>query len=212
MRITQIAKRPYDNRILYDKTTVDLKEGINILCGCNGSGKTTLLKTIERKIEDRCEKDNTIKLITFDDDGMDGRYHADKLFKAENFEGLVRDKWSSEGERRFDRLSYVISRVGQAVRDKYKTIVCLVDGIDSGLSIDLLHEYVDGLKYVEDRIKKDGVEFYFVMSTNQYEMTKDFRNIDITTLKDISFKDYEEYKNFIMNSKEEKDRRIDASS
>ena len=211
LKIDKIYQRYYGDRKLYDKKQFSIKEGITVLCGCNGSGKTTLLKQFKDYIESNYSdqiSNKEVKLITFDENGLEGRFHADKLFLKEEFSEMATDLFSSEGERRFDRFGYVIKQIGQAVKEKYKTIVCLIDGLDSGVSIDLLRYYSEGLQFVEKEVKKEGIELCILLTTNQYELTKGFKCLDITSLTDLVFNDYQHYCNYIMHNKEVKDKRI----
>ena len=211
LKINKIYQQYYDERKLFDKEVFNIEEGITVICGCNGSGKTTLFKQIRDYINKEYSKqldDKELSLISFDENGFDGKTHRDKLFRSQDYAGFASDAFSSEGESRFDRFGYVIKQIGKAVRNKHKIIVCLIDGLDSGVSIDLLRCYIEGLQFVEKEVKKNNIELYILLTTNQYELTKDFKTIDVTSLAEIKFDTYNDYVDYIMKNKEIKDKRI----
>ena len=48
----KISKNYYTNCNLYDKSTIEVKDGLTIFVGCNGSGKSTLLRQIKDTLND----------------------------------------------------------------------------------------------------------------------------------------------------------------
>lgn len=209
-----IDKCPYeDGDKLYDKDSFELREGVTVLCGCNGSGKTTLMKQIESEVVDLRSDDildDKFSIISFYDDGLDGRDFRQRLFDSGDMQSTFRDAFSSEGEKRFDRLGHVISTIGHCIRHKgCKEILVLIDGLDSGVSIDLSIEMVDGLTWLQDQIKEDGCKLYFYMTANNFEFVKAFYNIDVKTFDEISFDNYEDYSKYILKTKEYKDKRLE---
>lgn len=84
----------------------------------------------------------------------------------------------------------------------------LLDAIDSGLSIDNI---VDVKEYLLKAILedyKDG-DVYIIVSANEYEMARGEQCFDIYNGKYITFADYEEYRDFVLNSRKWKDERYE---
>lgn len=84
----------------------------------------------------------------------------------------------------------------------------LCDAIDSGLSIDNI---IDVKKYLFDKViqdcKKDGIDAYIIAAANEYELTNGEQCFDVYNGKYIKFADYNEYAEFIMQSRRNKEKR-----
>ena len=48
-----LINNPYDDRVLFKKNKIEIKQGITSLVGCNGSGKSTLLENIEYDLKNQ---------------------------------------------------------------------------------------------------------------------------------------------------------------
>lgn len=83
----------------------------------------------------------------------------------------------------------------------------LFDAIDSGLSIDNI---VDIKECLFNIILEDttGTDVYIIVSANTFEMCFNEQCLDVRTGKHREFKTYTSYKNFILKSREQKDRRL----
>ena len=53
----------------------------------------------------------------------------------------------------------------------------------------------------------DGNEIYIVISANEYEMAREEKCFDVYNGKYVTFNNYEEYRDFILQSKEWKNQR-----
>ena len=87
----------------------------------------------------------------------------------------------------------------------------LLDAIDSGLSIDNI---VDVKEYLFKTILENnfGKEIYILVVANEYEMARGEDCFDVHNGKYVKFTDYEDYRNFVLKSKEWKDKRDEVLS
>ena len=82
----------------------------------------------------------------------------------------------------------------------------MLDGIDSGLSVDAIADIKEYLfKTLFEQAKE--VDVYLIVSANDYTMTRNEQCLDVYTGNYKTFKDYEDYYKFIMKSRERKDKR-----
>lgn len=205
MREFKIATNPYDDKkSLYARTTVKIEPGLTVLCGCNGSGKSTLL----RLLKDKLSEDKSIKLLSFDNYRDGGAQWIEKQFWRGNYNAGVSAFSSSEGERISTSVSYFVSELGSMIRkERPKEIWVLLDAIGSGLSIDGIDEIKDFINFV--RGEEPEIMFYFVVSTNEYEFAEGSDCIDVRTFRHLKFSNYDDYKKFILNSRETKNKRYE---
>ena len=210
---------------LYKKGTITIKSGVTVLVGCNGIGKTTLL----HQIQDRLRKES-IPCIKFDNLQDGGNKSISENAFYNNFDLVGTLMQSSEGESIVVNMGNFARRLGDFVRtgedpkDKksrdfaklFKAIEegkeeqeveipkerwILLDAVDSGLS-------VDNIVDIKEQLFKTileynyGNEIYIVISANEYEMARGEQCLDVYNMKYVKFKDYEEYRNLILQSKE----------
>ena len=217
---------------LYKKGTITIKSGVTVLVGCNGIGKTTLL----HQIQDRLRKES-IPCIKFDNLQDGGNKSISENAFYNNFDLVGTLMQSSEGESIVVNMGNFARRLGDFVRtgedpkDKksrdfaklFKAIEegkeeqeveipkerwILLDAVDSGLS-------VDNIVDIKEQLFKTileynyGNEIYIVISANEYEMARGEQCFDVYNGKYVKFKDYEEYRNLILQSKEWKYERTE---
>ena len=89
-----------------------------------------------------------------------------------------------------------------------KELWFLFDAIDSGLSIDNVIDIKESLIPLVIETEKDK-DIYFVISANAYEFARNENCFDVINGKYIKFKDYEEYRDFILKTKKQKLERYD---
>jgi hypothetical protein len=82
----------------------------------------------------------------------------------------------------------------------------LLDAVDSGLSVDNI---VDIKEYLFKTILEDDFDgqIYIVVSANEYELCRGENCFDVYGGKYVKFPNYEKYRNFILKSREIKDKR-----
>ena len=218
---------------LYKKKTVTIKSGVTVLVGCNGIGKSTLL----RQIRDSLKKDN-IPYVSFDNLKDGGGHARERAGFYGDFSFLATSICSSEGENIVMNMGNLAARLGKFVRDgedpkekKFSKLArtiaqiegeeieeveipkerwILLDAVDSGLSVDNIVDIKEQLfKTILEH--NYGNEIYIIISANEYEMTRGEQCFDVYNGKYLTFKDYEEYRDLVLQSKEWKNQRSDSA-
>lgn len=216
---------PYDSGFSPTRPKeIILDEGITILVGCNGAGKSTLLKNIKSEM-----KKEKIPCHLYDNLNSGGSSSiSEALFYGDS--SLGASLWtSSEGEaikinlgelsnkiKKFLREGFFdtkANRIARIFKDELENItsnirVLLFDAIDSGLSVDSIVEVKEFFNLILNDAKEVGVEIYIIISANEYELARKSNCFDVNNGKYIQFKDYEEYRSFIIKNREKKERRI----
>lgn len=105
-----------------------------------------------------------------------------------------------------------VSVHGEEIEDKEipKERWILLDAVDSGLSVDNIIDLKEQLFKTILEEYNFGNEIYILISANEYEMARDEQCFDVYNGKYITFKDYEEYRKFILESKKWKEQRSEA--
>jgi hypothetical protein len=91
-----------------------------------------------------------------------------------------------------------------------KEVWILLDGIDSGLSVNEIAEIPDFLKMVSDDIQQSkGLTPYILVAGNNYELIGEFKDrcLDAINLEYLTVNSYEEYRKIIFKSGELKEKR-----
>lgn len=203
MRTFTVPTRPFDDDMrLYSRKTVTFNPGLTTLVGCNGSGKTTLMMLIK----DELRRDKDFLLLAYNDRSEGQSNLMEALAFRDDMRGVASMFMSSEGERIIRGVGYFAQGIRKRIqKTNPKEIWILLDAVGSGLSIDGIQDIKDLAKAViEDN---QDTDVYFVVSTNEYEFTIGADNIDVTTFKHVQFKNYEEYRKFILKTSEKKQRR-----
>lgn len=218
---------PYDAGFSPTRPTkIELKSGLTVLVGCNGAGKSTLLLNIKEEMNNRkipCHLHDNLS------DGGTGSL-GDAIYSGEMEFGIALME-SSEGEcikmhigklakgyREFLETGFMNTKKNRFAKlfnkDEEKkevpnTRVLLFDAIDSGLSVDSVVEIKLMCKKLLEVAKDYGVELYIVIAANEYELARKSQCLDVNEGKYITFKDYEEYRKFIIKSRAKKEKRIE---
>lgn len=204
--LIQTWRDPYDEGF---NTTwaknVQFERGITILVGCNGIGKTTLLKNIQAE----CKKKN-VPCLFFDNLKDGGSSNYDALINSSSFGLLGSLMMSSEGERINQNIGLFARKIGKKMYTDYsdaKEVWLLFDAVDSGFSVDNIVELKRDLfeTILADQKHKD---IYIVASANEFELARGEKCLNVERGKYIEFKDYEDYRNFILKTREKKEKRL----
>ena len=204
MRSFKIDKDPYcTNSNIYNKNIITINPGVTVLVGCNGSGKTTLMGLLKDKL-----KKEKVSYISFDN-LREGGFNAANMYGFMGDVSFVAESiTSSEGENIIMNLGKFANKIGRWVRDhkEEKEMWIFLDACDSGLSID---NVVDVKKYLFDIIIKDNPnsDVYIIASANEYELARDERCFDVQSGEYITFDSYDEYREMILKSKENKNKK-----
>ena len=194
-----------EKEYIYNNKNIELEEGLTVLVGCNGSGKSTLL----RQIKDLCKKQD-IPCYYFDNLTEGGSNAREKAGFYGDVDFLAKSLCSSEGENINLNMTNCANKIGKFVRNNknVKKIFILLDAIDSGLSIDYVIELKKDLfkTILSDTLRK-GIEIYIVVSANEYEMARNEKCFLIPDMTYKTFKNYDEYRDFIIESRNKKNKR-----
>lgn len=229
MREVKVWKDPYDcNMRLCKAKTVSFEPGLTVLVGCNGAGKTTMLLNIEEELNEQ-----KIPVVKFDNlkDGSDNMMRSSaakgdfeivaQIYSASEGEGiniavnnflknklehfLITGKEKVEG---FKRIFYSEEELAYAeTPSDCKERWILMDATDSGLSIDNICNLKEMMSNVINELNENGIETYFIVSANEYEMASNEDCLDVISGKHLRFDEYIDFKYFILNSKEQKMKR-----
>ena len=200
----KLVRKYYDNHIFFKKSEVEFEPGVTVLVGCNGYGKTTMLECIKAQ----CRTDD-IFFIEFESIGDRQRDRSAAGFYGDiNF--LTSSFCSSEGEKITMSLGKFAGNLGNFVRkhSDVKTLVVTMDALDSGYSIDNVVEAKELLfKTVLEDCESKGIELYIFVTANAYELTSREKCFDPIKGEYISFDNYEQYREFVLDTRKAKDRR-----
>lgn len=212
---------------------ITLEPGITVLVGCNGAGKTTLLMNIK----EHCNS-NKIPCHMYDNIRDGGNSHVGSMLfgcgelPCDNMGTAISIWTASEGEAikinvgrhstlykeflktgSFKDRSYRFSRLFN--EDKEEKLpetnirVLLFDATDSGLSIDSVCEIKSLFELIKKDAEEKGLELYLIISANEYELCRKENCFDVNRGLYLTFSDYEDYRKFILKSRERKEKRID---
>ena len=225
-----IVRDPYEPKeYLYTKKEFEFKPGVTVFVGCNGCGKTTLLHQIKDYL-----KNKKVPVLSFDnlhDGGSNARSEAAAM---NDFTFLATASFSSEGENivmnvgrlaknlrpfiqtgesqnRGDRLWKAFARAVWGEQEEPEVPNerwLLLDAIDSGLSVDNIVDIKELLfKTIIEDSESQGVVTRIIISANEYEICRNEQCMDVHTGKYRTFKGYESYRNFVLKSREIKNKR-----
>ena len=192
----KMEKDPWDTGYdIFAKGDIGFEPGVTILVGCNGSGKSTMLQLIEDAL-----KSSNVPVMSYDnmDDGARNK---------NNLELMSDLMTSSEGEQICLNLGYFASRIKSFITNNSESdeLWFIFDGIDSGLSIDNINEVKELFKLIIKDHKDKKI--YILCSANTYSMCIEEKCFDVVECEYLYFWKYEEYKKFILNSRNKKNLR-----
>lgn len=214
---------------IYENDSIDIKDGVTILLGCNGSGKTTFIHQIKQclkkdtirdfsLLDDEEDEDRTV-FVTEYDELTGGRSHATEKFGFYgDFDRMCRNLSSSEGENvsnNFgDYLGSVRPLIEKARNKNAKEFWMFLDGVDSGVSIDMIRQQSSLFALIESDIRNSGMVPYIIVSSNQYESIGKYKDrcLDVINLKYVSINSYDEFVNYILYTSELKDIRYEKAN
>lgn len=226
-RIIKTWRDPYDAGFsTCRKKQIEIQQGLTVLVGCNGSGKTTLLHNIKSEL-----KKEDIPVFYYNNEKDGGNNSISESIFYGNLSFTATALCSSEGENISLNLSKIASKLRKFVEtgdtgDRFNALAktlalkddneennvsnerwILLDAMDSGYSIDNVIEMKDFFDLVIKDAKEFGIELYIVISSNEYELTHESKCFDVMEGKYIQFASYEDYKKFILRTREKKDKR-----
>lgn len=187
---------------IFKNNTLEVNTGITVLVGCNGIGKTTLLHQIKENL-----KDNDIPVCSYNFFEDDEKKMRQKYLVNGETRKLANFVTSSEGERITYIACDLFYKIGRMINENpnSKEYWVLIDAIDSGLSIDGIIEVKESIGTVLEENKDKDV--YFLISTNSYELARKEKCLMVENGKYTRFFSYEDYRNYILDSRNYKNKR-----
>lgn len=190
---------------IFLKRKISLCPGLTILVGCNGTGKTTFLQMIDETCREK-----GIPIFRYNNIRDGGHVGLNRLLSGGDIKGFARNIQSSEGENIVNNLAISVPEIGKFVRsnENAKQLVITIDAIDSGLSIDGIVELKTALfQTIIKDCKSHDQDVYIVAAANSYEMANGESCLDVRNGKYKTFKCYEDYRAFVLKTREVKDKR-----
>lgn len=220
---------PYDERPLFPNKELVLNENtVSCFVGCNGSGKSTAIYFIKNKIEktrqaeqlevspygnigkalrgisEEEEKEPIYYYLDFDKEYKHARTETDFFLEA----GFKMSLSNGEGISR--KMGQALELIGSTLKKiSGKTLYIFFDDCDAGTSIDVIDEFKDVIGLVQKHCKKYNVKYYIIITSNSYEMCKDYDCIDIRTFEHKKFETYDSFKEFVLESRKAKDKQLE---
>lgn len=206
---------------------ITINTGLTVLVGCNGAGKTTLLHNIESELEEE-----GIPCLFYDNKIESTNSLGTSIFKG-NFSLSATMICSSEGENITINLGEMVKSISdflktgktkedvqkERLKNIFDGIDCvpeisdskerwiLLDAVDSGYSIDNIIDLKHLFSLILNDSKDMNLKTYIVVSCNEYELANGEQCFDVMNGNYITFKDYEDFKKFILNSRAKKEKR-----
>ena len=227
LKVTGLERCPYEKGdILFLKGSVNIPEGLTVITGCNGSGKSTLLYDIEK----RCKNDDWYIVSYREKEDGRGNSLSPYIFSGD-YQAVASVFGASEGEAVFQNYANTVYKEIAAFRDtkiinknpekdallryKYirmdeaKNLLVILDGIDSGVSLDMTIDIKNFLHTILEDLhtRIPEVPVYILVSSNSWEFCEGERCLDARSLKFKEFSSYEEYRTYILDSRKKKEHR-----
>lgn len=192
-----------DAHKIFENTYIEFEPGLTVLVGCNGAGKTTLLMQVEQFLRNK-----EIPVILHNNLTNGEKEAKDNALYEEKIDILAALMTNSEGENIMNVLGEAAIKMGMLSRDGQdaKELWYLFDSIDSGLSIDNISDIKENFLPFVIKENKDK-DVYILISANEYEFARNENCLDVMNCKYLKFKDYEDYRDFILKSREQKNKR-----
>lgn len=228
--IFDICNKNYykENDLLYKTNSIELLENkVYVLTGCNGLGKSTLIHQIteDRKTSLKHFAYNLLHdyngysrfkhALSIDDDK---KQEYDTYYLSINIKSYtdrtndcfsdIAYNFRSQGEKLLFNMIPCLQIVNKELnRLKNKTLYLFLDDLDVGISLDVIEEEKHVVEKFIKKLKENNTKYVIVIAANNYELTKLGTCIDCITLKPINFKDYDNYKSYVVKTREYKEKR-----
>lgn len=215
-----IAQNPY-GWDLFETNTVTITDNVTIFAGPNGYGKSSLVAMMKEALKQQDYKEfhlmsrgNPFKCFAIlgEEDkpvtkgflAYDAKYDnygnilGSQLFLQE-FDIAGTMMAASEGQNKLITMGKLFDQVKE-IKEKSENkdleqIIILVDGIDSGLSVDMIQFIMSTLPLKIQQVERLGLECIIIFTTNNYEMCRNRTIIDPITFKETKYESYEEFRN-----------------
>lgn len=202
--------------------SVNFQSGVTMLIGSNGTGKTTLMNQINsifnkgswEKIDDNNNIESEYSCYYYNN-VTEEKFRKQSWVDDGNLVHRIASTFeNSEGQDIWDFLYYKLPEMGSAVRtskeQNKKGIFILLDGLDSGLSLDKLYKLKEQLlDFIIDEETTSDFEVFLICSANSYEFIKGYRCIDVVSLEQVDiFSTYEDFENYMLTADKNNERGV----
>ena len=215
-----IAQNPY-GWDLFETNTVTITDNVTIFAGPNGYGKSSLVAMMKEALKQQDYKEfhlmsrgNPFKCFAIlgEEDkpvtkgflAYDAKYDSygnilgRQLFLQE-FDIAGTMMAASEGQNKLITMGKLFDQVKE-IKEKpenkdLEQIIIFVDGIDSGLSVDMIQFIMSTLPLKIQQVEDLGLECIIIFTTNNYEMCRNRTVMDPFTFKETKYESYEEFRN-----------------
>ena len=198
-----------DENYLYKKGHVTFQPGLTVLVGCNGCGKTTLMKQLENILKKDRKK---ARVFRYENEIHGGHSSMQEAMFYGDMSFVAASVMSSEGEKISLNMQKAAAKIGSLMKKSpdIDEFWLLLDGVDSGFSIDAIEDLKRGLFDTIFEMYPDK-EIYIIVSANEYEMARGEMCFDVVNCRYVNIKSYDRYRKIVMKSREYKDARIEAA-
>lgn len=222
-KIFKIEKYPHEEDVkLFSKSKLEIEDNIiYCLVGCNGSGKTTLINEMINQLKEEGYKNLEKKMYDFsfvfnkkEDSVVDKGYiRFDKKSDNNSNENdyilnNLMGAYSSTGESIIQRYGRTLQVIVENIRKgEIKDLWIFFDDCDAGTSIDMIIDIKDVINLIKEDCGKRNIIYHIILTANSFEMCKDINSISVHDFKPRTFKNYNTFKNFVLKSREIKNKR-----
>lgn len=210
-RIVSVKRAYYEKKdYIFKKGRIGLLPGVSVLVGCNGCGKSTFLGAATDQLGNE-----RVRYIYYNNLHDGGSSSVSQAIWSGNIRAASALMCSSEGETIRLNLGGVAAecrremlRLSESEQRGEKELWLLLDASDSGMSIDNVIELKGELfKTILQETEKHGITAYILVAANEYEMAAGENCLDVQSGRYVSFHDYDDYRKFILKTRENKERR-----
>lgn len=179
---------------IHDGFKLSLQPGYTALVGPNGAGKSTLLKQLRERLPALGVD------VVYYDNVTDGGENARQNYAfSSQYELLDAVAAASEGEQVVLNFCNVVHtfkcKIASSIR-RNKPLAILLDGIDSGASIDRIKE----VRELFDVMLQDTdgrLDLYIIVAGNSFELAKNADCVDPRTGEHLQIGSYEQFSEYI---------------
>lgn len=188
-------KDSFEEKILLFKETEELQRLV-VLFGGNGVGKTTFLKGI-KKGSLEMEKSKPIKVRMYTNSQNNVAKATPQISNLEILEQVMLGKEMSEGQSIiYSFLGFMESVKKDCTDNPAKTVVMIIDEIDSGLSV----ENINMVCHLLNEALEEYENLQIFLSSNNYHFVYVYKNVlNMYTGKWTEFNTYDTYYQTLSN-------------
>lgn len=208
--VLEINKSPYGWE-LFESNVIKINDKINIFAGPNGYGKSSLILMMKEFLKQQnykefelTSKNNNDKNATKGFLSYDAKYDSynnilgSNLYQ-QNFELAATMMEASEGQNKIFIMADLFNQIKtiktKSENENLEQIIVFIDGIESGLSIDMIQFMMKTLPLKIQQVENLGLECILIFTTNNYEMCRNRIVIDQITFREIKYESYEDFCN-----------------